>query len=98
MTTFQRRTEHTDDARRYLLAGPAGTVELRITTARATVIDETGHEITPGAGICLLWCAAGHDDAVIWPHLERLHNERAADRERTEKEHTAAHRLPNRNP
>lgn len=75
MTTTQR-TEHNPDALRWILTGPAGELEFRITPTWAVVIHpeadgERDCEAIQGDEVKLLWMASGQEDAVIWAELER---------------------------
>lgn len=73
------RTEHTGDALRWIITGPSGEMELRITVTYAAIIyppnpEDDGDrdcEITQGEELTLLWRAAGEDDTVIWADLQR---------------------------
>lgn len=72
-------TDHTGDALRWILDGPAGEMEFRLTATYAAVIyppdpeDDGGRdcEITQGEELALLWRASGEDDTVIWADLQR---------------------------
>lgn len=72
-------TEHSGDALRWILTGPLGEMEFRLTTTYAAVIYppnpednwDRDCEIMQGEALALLWRAAGEDDAVIWADLQR---------------------------
>lgn len=76
---LDRSTAHTADALRWLLTGPAGTAELRITPAYAVLIIGGEAEVLPGEEIATLWQAADCDDAVVWAELERACQPAPAD-------------------
>lgn len=76
MVTITRRTSHDGDALRWIIDGPAGEMEVRITATWAVVIHpetdgERDCEAIQGDEVKLLWMAADQDDAVIWAELER---------------------------
>lgn len=82
---LQRSTDHDGDALRYVLTGPRGSLELRVTPVLAAVIypPEPGEaygdaECVAGERVATLWYAADHDDAVIWAELERYYARYAA--------------------
>lgn len=77
--SLTRRTAHHADALRFILTGPAGTAELRITPAYAVLIIGGEAEALPGEEITALWRAADCDDAVIWAELERACQPAPAD-------------------
>lgn len=69
----RRRTAHTADALRWILSGPAGDLELRITPAVAALLHDGEAEITEGEEIALAWRATSHDDDEVWRHLDRAY-------------------------
>ncbi|GAA1623895.1 hypothetical protein GCM10009733_020670 [Nonomuraea maheshkhaliensis] len=68
--SFARRTDHTAKSLRWILTGPTGDIELRVTVRWAALLHHGEAEICPGEEIALLWRAADHDDELIWRSLE----------------------------
>jgi len=77
------RTAHDGTALRFVLEGPAGPVELKVTPAWAALTVAGEAECLPGDEIAALWRAADCDDAVIWAELERGYPEWTAPPEPT---------------
>lgn len=72
---YQQHTAHELGTLRFLLTGPAGTLELRITPTWAVLLVGDEAEVAPGEDITTLWRAAGCDDQVIWAELRRYYEQ-----------------------
>lgn len=69
-------TDHSPDALRWIIDGPAGEMEFRLAPNFAAVIHplnvsgDRDCEITQGDEVALLWQGSGQDDAVVWSELQ----------------------------